>query len=660
MDKGQLDAVLRHLRRQLQTAAGAALTDAQLLERFVRGRDEGAFATLVQRHAVMVMGVARRELHDVHDAEDVFQAAFFILAKRARAIRRQDAVGGWLYKVVYNLALKARADKARRQLLERQGGCMALATLDKDFNHDEMRTLLDQELSRLPEKYRSPVVLHYLEGKSKRETAGQLGWSEGTVSGRLARARTLLRRRLVRRGFVLSSASLMSILTENAATATILPSLMRATIDGALVFAGNITARHAISASAAGLANAMVWRMLMAKLALVAAATLAISVVGFGAGAIARNALIEKTPLVAASADVPKSLPEGWPVFHGNTLQTGVAAAALPDPLQICWKFKAKDSVESSAAISGGVVYIGSLDEFLYALDLRTGEQKWSYKAGSIKAAPSVADGAVYVGNVDGMFHCVDAATGQKRWTYEAGAEITSGANFTRDAVLFGSGDEMVYCLSKAGKELWKFRVPGGPVMGSPAVIGERTFAAGCDSNLHVIDTAKGTEIGDSLDLGGQVGATVAVDGDRLFVGTMSSQVLGIDWKKGEILWKFEPAQPQQPFFASPALTDKLVIVGSRDKRIHALDRKTGKEIWNFPTRNKVDGSPVVAGKRVYVGSSDKFLYVLDLATGTESAHFDLGSPIVATPAVAGGYLVIGTEDGQVFCFGTKNTNPKR
>ena len=248
----------------------------------------------------------------------------------------------------------------------------------------------------------------------------------------------------------------------------------------------------------------------------------------------------------------------------------------------------------------------------------------------------------------------MDAATGQKRWTFDTGAEVTSSANFTRDGVLFGANDETLYCLSKAGKELWRFRVPGGPVMGSPAIIGDRTFAAGCDSNLHVIDTAKGVEQGNPVELGGQVGATVAVDGDVLFVATMSSQVLAINWKKGEILWKFEPSARAQAFFSSPALTSNLVIAGSRDKLVHALDRKTGQEVWNFATRHKVDGSPVVSGNRVYVGSFDKHLYVLDLANGTQLAKFDLGSEIPATPAIASGSLVIGTGSGTVYCFGAK------
>lgn len=342
-----------------------------------------------------------------------------------------------------------------------------------------------------------------------------------------------------------------------------------------------------------------------------------------------------------------------WPLFRGNPLQTGVADAKLPDELEVLWKFTAKEGFEGAACIVKDTVYVGCLDEHLYALDLANGKEKWQYKAGSIKAAPAFRDGAVYVGDSDGILHCVDAATGKKRWTFESGGEISSGANFAGETVLFGSGDEHLYCLSKEGKQLWKFKVPGGPVMASPAVVGDRTFVAGCDSTLHVIDVGQGNEIG-SVDIGGQAAATAAVLGDHLYVGTMSNEVLAIAWKKPEIVWKYQAERRQQPFFASAAVTDNVVVTGSRDKRVHALDRKNGKPLWSYPTEGKVDSSPAIVGQRVYVGSMDGNLYVLDLAKGTAVKKIDLGSPVVASPAVAGGRLVIGTDKGVVYCLGAK------
>jgi outer membrane protein assembly factor BamB len=347
----------------------------------------------------------------------------------------------------------------------------------------------------------------------------------------------------------------------------------------------------------------------------------------------------------------PSKAASDWPIFRGNALQTGVAGAPLPDSLTIRWKFKAKDSIEGSAAIANGLVYIGAMEGSLYALDLATGKAKWTYKAGPIKGGPSFHDSKVFVGDADGIFHCVDANTGKKLWTYDASGEVTSGGNFSGNTVIFGAYDEHLRCLSLDGKELWKFNVPGGPVLASPVVAAGRTYVSGCDSTLHVIDTKTGKELG-AVQLEGQTGASAAVVGDDLYVGTMSNQMLAIDLKKEAIKWKYESAENPQPFFASPAVSGDLVIVGCRDKRVHAFVRQTGKPAWEFATEGKVDSSPVIAGKRVYVGSQDGNLYVLDLAGGTLVQKINLGGPISASPAVAANYLVIGTQNGIVYGLG--------
>jgi outer membrane protein assembly factor BamB len=343
-----------------------------------------------------------------------------------------------------------------------------------------------------------------------------------------------------------------------------------------------------------------------------------------------------------------------WPIFRGNALQTGVATEKLPAKLDILWKFDTKDAVESTAAIVDGVVYVGSFDEHLYAIDLASGKEKWKLKLGPIKAPVSVKEGTIYVGNADGDFFAIDAAKGEKRWTFKTDGEISSGANFAGDTILFGSGDEHLYCLSKDGKELWKYKVPGGPVLGSPAIAGDRTFAAGCDSVLHVLDIASGKEQA-KVEMGSPVGATVAVAGDLLYVGTMSSnEVLAINWKKAEVAWKFQSPKVGNAFAASVAATDSLVIAGSKDRRVWAIERKTGKDVWSFPTDKQIASSPVVVGDRVFAGSLDGKLYVLSLAKGDLLQKIDLGGPISASPAVGGGRVVIGTEKGVVYCLGAK------
>lgn len=362
---------------------------------------------------------------------------------------------------------------------------------------------------------------------------------------------------------------------------------------------------------------------------------------------------LASSPLVQeGKGEGPVQGQRNWPIFRGGPEQIGVAAGTLPDKLEVLWRFQAKDGFESAVAIADSVVYAGCYDGHLYALDLKTGQVKWKYKAGPIKAPPGYHRNVVYVGDEEGVFHAVDAATGKKRWTFETRGEITAGANFAGDSVLIGSYDSTLYCLSTEGKLQWKVKTEG-PVNGSPTVAGKFTFVAGCDSQLRVIDLDKGIEVR-AIDLGGQAAATPAVIGDRLYVGTMSNQMLAIDWKKGKQLWSFEDEEEGQAFFASAAVTDKLVIVGSRGRRVHAFKRDDGKPAWTFPTRNKVDASPVVVGQRVYAPSNDGKLYVLELQTGKEIQKLELGRSMVASPAVAEGLLVIGTTDGLLYCLGSK------
>jgi outer membrane protein assembly factor BamB len=348
---------------------------------------------------------------------------------------------------------------------------------------------------------------------------------------------------------------------------------------------------------------------------------------------------------------------DDWPVYRGDALMTGVSKAKLPDKLVVLWAVETRDAIEGAPVVADGVVYVGSYDEHLYAADLATGKEKWRYKAdpkmsAPFKASPAVRGKHVYIGDIDGDFHCVEAATGKRVWKFQTGAEIASGANFAGDLILFGSHDETLYALTPDGQVKWKVKTEG-PVNGSPVVSDGKTFVAGCDGSVHVIDVARGVELA-KIELSGQAAATAAASGDRLFVGTMTNEVQAVDWKKQSVDWTFRPEKRAQPFYAAAALTDKLVIAGSRDKKVYALERDSGKEKWHFETDGRVDGAPVVVGDRVFVGSLDGNLYVLDLASGAEKARFKLDGPVTGSPAVVDGYLLIGTQKGTLYCFGAK------
>ncbi|HEX5270488.1 MAG TPA: sigma-70 family RNA polymerase sigma factor [Gemmataceae bacterium] len=240
METPTLGLILRYLRRLAAPAEGGRL-DAELIERFVARRDGAAFARLVERHGPLVLGVCRRVLRNHHDAEDAFQATFLVLARKARLIRRRDALPGWLHKVAYRLALNLRASAERRRRAERQAPPSPQKLADDAITWGDLRTVLDEELDRLPEKYRAPLLLCCLAGRTRDEAAEQLGWTVGALKMRLERARQLLRARLARRGLTVP-ATLLAMLFAQQATATPVPAtLATATARAAPLFAAGAT-----------------------------------------------------------------------------------------------------------------------------------------------------------------------------------------------------------------------------------------------------------------------------------------------------------------------------------------------------------------------------------------------------------------------------------
>jgi RND family efflux transporter MFP subunit len=285
MGSEPLRTFLHHLRRVIGPGGGPA--DAQLLERFVNRHDDAAFEVLVWRHGGLVLDVCGRLLRRAEDAEDVFQATFLALARRAGSIGKRESVGSWLYKVAYRLALRVRARAAREATL-RQSVPLSPGPVGSDAGSD-LRPLLDEEINRLPEKYRAAVVLYYLQGKTTAEAARQLGCARGTICSRLAWARQRLRHRLTRRGLTLGAAGLGVTLAPAAAPAA----LVRATAQGVVQFASGHAA-GSLPRQAVTLAEGVVRAMVLTKVKAAAALVLVLGALGLAARLSAQRSGAEK------------------------------------------------------------------------------------------------------------------------------------------------------------------------------------------------------------------------------------------------------------------------------------------------------------------------------------------------------------------------------
>jgi RNA polymerase sigma factor (sigma-70 family) len=295
MADAQADIILGHIRKLVAAQSQAQLPDQQLLRRFIGQGDEAAFSALVRRHGPMVLQVCRRVLHNLHDAEDAFQATFLLLARKAKSIRKQDSVSSWLHGVAFRLALRLNAAYGRQRRVPESLDRSAADPAD-DVTWRELRALLDQELSHLPEKYRTPLLLCYLEGQTRDEAAHQLGCPLGTLKSRLERGRELLRRRLVRRGLTLSAALLPLGLSSTASSAPVPTLLVHSTIRAALrLAAGKAATTGLVSTQVAALVEGGLKTMFLTKLKIAASLVLSVSI-ATGAGVLTHQAVAGKAP----------------------------------------------------------------------------------------------------------------------------------------------------------------------------------------------------------------------------------------------------------------------------------------------------------------------------------------------------------------------------
>src|SRR5579875_2285407 len=299
--------LVRYIRTLAAAQADNPCTDQQLVEQFATQREQASFAALVRRHGLMVLGVCRRVLGHEQDAEDAFQATFLVLARKAGSIRKHDSVSSWLHGVAHRIAEKLRAKEVRRAFHERKAASRPAVDPAEDVAWREIRCLLDSELARLPERYRGPLVLCYLQGKTQDEAARQLDWSLRTFRRRLKCARDLLIGRLTRRGVTLSAALSAPLLVDAATQAALPPLLIANTIRAGLASASGQTTGALISAQVESLARCGVGSLLTKKTS-IAVVLLLSMIVGIG-GLLAHRAVPSGTRAEAPAAPPPQSPP---------------------------------------------------------------------------------------------------------------------------------------------------------------------------------------------------------------------------------------------------------------------------------------------------------------------------------------------------------------
>jgi outer membrane protein assembly factor BamB len=379
-----------------------------------------------------------------------------------------------------------------------------------------------------------------------------------------------------------------------------------------------------------------------------------------GCGDRAAGAKSEKSKTKPTAAVVPDI---SWPMTRGGPALSGsVPIKVLRDPVT-AWTFTAAGPITAEAAIVNQRIYVGTGTGVLHALTADTGKELWRFTAkDAIMAAPAVTTTHVYVSSNDGKLYALNAADGTEAWSFESEDKISSGAIVIRspggsdDWVLVNGYDGTTRALNaRDGKIVWSYKTEDF-INGSPAVVDGRYIVfGGCDAQLHVVNLKDGTLV-HKIATSAQIPASIGTFGTMAFCGNYANQAVAFDVVGGKVAWTYEDRA--LPFFSSPAVNERLVLIGSRDKHLHAINRQTGEAAWKFQTGGRVEGSPIVFADAVVFGSTDGRLYAASFEAGQELWQLELGESLVASPAFAGQQIVIGGEKGTVFAIRSQ-TSPK-
>jgi outer membrane protein assembly factor BamB len=339
-----------------------------------------------------------------------------------------------------------------------------------------------------------------------------------------------------------------------------------------------------------------------------------------------------------------------WTQFRSSAKHRGanafenVLSPANVSGIDQDWAFTTGGTVASSPAVVNGVVYIGSDDTNLYALNASTGAQLWSFPTGGNVFSPAVANGVVYaVGN--GNVYALNAATGAQQWTQTIGADSESPPTVANGTVYVGLGAGVYAFNAATGAQDWTFTT-GEVVDGAPAVANGVVYVGSVDGNLYALNASTGAKLWSFS--GSEVETAPAVADGVVYAAADNGNIYALNATTGSQLWSFSTGSS---VFSSPAVTNGVVYVGSNNGNVYALDAASGTQLWSFATGSSVSSSPAVANGVVYVGSDDDNVYALNAATGARLWSFTTGGAVGSSPTVVNGEVYVGSNDGNLYAF---------
>ncbi|MEM2974815.1 MAG: PQQ-binding-like beta-propeller repeat protein, partial [Candidatus Bathyarchaeia archaeon] len=343
------------------------------------------------------------------------------------------------------------------------------------------------------------------------------------------------------------------------------------------------------------------------------------------------------------------SIGSPWPMFRHDLTHSGCSPSIASNNNATVWTYTTGDAIVSSPAVADGIVFVGSHDYNIYALDEKTGAFVWSYMTGgSVASSPAVVDGIVFVGSSDYKLYALNETNGALIWSYTTGSSISSSPAVADGKVFVGSSDGKLYALSQTtGTLLWSYAT-GASIRSSPAVANGKVFVGSEDTKLYALDANTGTLVW-SYTTGSSIVSSPTIAYGKVFFGSSDTKLYALNETNGALIWSYTTGGS---IASSPAVAYGKIFFGSYDNKVYALDVQSGTKIWEYATGGWVYSSPAVADGKVFVGSYDNKIYTLNQANGALIWSYNTWDTVRSSPAVADGMVFVGSSNKKLYAFG--------